>query len=270
MPDYDLADHAGGRRLGLLRPARPRLGEAAFETGEDELIVLPLEGGAEVTVDGETFTLARPRRRVRRPDRLRLRAARRARGDQRRRARGAALLARVEPPRAALRRRGRDRAPRRRADEPPDQQLLRARHRLRRPPDRGRGDHAGRQLVVLPAAQARRGHPRRRDRARGDLLLRGRRRRLRLPARVRPGHRHPRGGPLRRPRAAAERLPRPVDGRARLRPLLPERDGRARRARVAASPTTRPTPGSATPGKARTIDPPAAPSTRHGRAEAVS
>ena len=57
--------------------------------------MLPLEGGAEVTVDGETFTLARPRRRVRRPDRLRLRAARRARGDQRRGARGAAVLARA-------------------------------------------------------------------------------------------------------------------------------------------------------------------------------
>jgi 5-deoxy-glucuronate isomerase len=28
-----------------------------FESGEDELIVLPLEGGAEVTVDGESFTL---------------------------------------------------------------------------------------------------------------------------------------------------------------------------------------------------------------------
>ena len=33
------------------------LGSHAFETGEDELIVLPLEGGAEVTVDGESFTL---------------------------------------------------------------------------------------------------------------------------------------------------------------------------------------------------------------------
>jgi 5-deoxy-glucuronate isomerase len=33
------------------------LGEYAFESGEDELIVLPLEGGAEVTVDGQRFTL---------------------------------------------------------------------------------------------------------------------------------------------------------------------------------------------------------------------
>ena len=30
----------------------------AFETGEDELIVLPFEGGCMVTVDGETFALA--------------------------------------------------------------------------------------------------------------------------------------------------------------------------------------------------------------------
>ena len=35
----------------------PLAGSHAFETGEDELIVLPLEGGAEVTVDGESFTL---------------------------------------------------------------------------------------------------------------------------------------------------------------------------------------------------------------------
>ncbi len=32
-------------------------GDAALDTGQDELIVLPLEGGAEVTVDGEPFTL---------------------------------------------------------------------------------------------------------------------------------------------------------------------------------------------------------------------
>jgi 5-deoxy-glucuronate isomerase len=32
-------------------------GSHSFETGEDELIVLPLEGGAEVSVDGESFTL---------------------------------------------------------------------------------------------------------------------------------------------------------------------------------------------------------------------
>ena len=88
-----------------------------------------------------------------------------------------------------------------------------------------------------PAAQARRGRARRRDRARGDLLLRGRARRLRLSARllVRPRARdrhHGRGAHRRCDRHAA-RLPRAVDGRAGLRPLLPERDGGAGRARVA-------------------------------------
>ena len=34
-----------------------KLGEHSFETGEDELIVLPLEGGCMVTVEGETFAL---------------------------------------------------------------------------------------------------------------------------------------------------------------------------------------------------------------------
>ena len=63
------------------------------------------------------------------------------------------------------------------------------------------------------------------------------RRRLRLPARVQlragPRDRHHRRGPHRRRDRDAARLPRPVDGRARLRPLLPQRDGRPGRARVA-------------------------------------
>ena len=56
MPDYDLQitpEEAGWAFCGL----RVLAGEAAFDTGDDELIVLPLEGGAEVTVDGESFTL---------------------------------------------------------------------------------------------------------------------------------------------------------------------------------------------------------------------
>ena len=77
------------------------LGEAAFETGEDELIVLPLEGGAEVTVDGERFTLEGRGGVWDGPTDFVYVAARRARGDQRRRARGAALVACVEPARAA-------------------------------------------------------------------------------------------------------------------------------------------------------------------------
>ena len=88
----------------------------------------------------------------------------------------------------------------------------------------------------LPAAQARRGPPRR-DRARGDLLLRDRPTarpvaRLRLPPGVRHAGAADRGarrGPHRRRRAGAARLPRPVDRRARLPHVLPQRDGRPRR-----------------------------------------
>jgi 5-deoxy-glucuronate isomerase len=57
MPDYALEitpEEAGWGFCGL---RVLQLGEAAFDTGEDELIVLPLEGGAEVTVDGESFSL---------------------------------------------------------------------------------------------------------------------------------------------------------------------------------------------------------------------
>ena len=56
MPDYALQitpEEAGWAFCGL----RVLAGDAAFDTGDDELIVLPLEGGAEVTVDGEAFTL---------------------------------------------------------------------------------------------------------------------------------------------------------------------------------------------------------------------
>jgi 5-deoxy-glucuronate isomerase len=56
MPDYDLQitpEEAGWAFCGL----RVLSGHAAFDTGDDELIVLPLEGGAEVTVEGEAFTL---------------------------------------------------------------------------------------------------------------------------------------------------------------------------------------------------------------------
>ena len=54
-----------------------------------------------------------------------------------------------------------------------------------------------------------------------------------LPARLRRRDRHLPRGAHGRCRAAAARLPRPVDGGAGVRPVLPERDGRARRARVA-------------------------------------
>ncbi len=130
---------------------------------------------------------------------------------------------------------GAGRAARGRRGEPPGQQLLHARRLRGRRADRLRGADARRQLVVVPAPQARRGD-RDRERARGDLLLRGRRRPRRpghrLPARLRPpgqGDRRPGRGAQRRRRADPVRLARPVDRGARLRPVLPQRDGRPRR-----------------------------------------
>ena len=73
MPDYDLQitpEEAGWAFCGL----RVLAGEAAFDTGDDELIVLPLEGGARGDRRRRGVHAARPRRRVGRPDRLRLRA----------------------------------------------------------------------------------------------------------------------------------------------------------------------------------------------------
>src|SRR5581483_3619445 len=105
---------------------------------------------------------------------------------------------------------------------------------------RGRGAHAGRQLVELPAAQARRGQPTGGGRARGDLLLPdGEAGGVRAAAPLQPPPRGRRDGHGARRRPDARPLRLPHDGRrARLRPLLPERargraalDGRRRRPR---------------------------------------
>ena len=256
MPELDITpEQAGWAFCGLrvleLEPGASR----SLRTGEDELIVLPLEGAATVTLEGERVRARGSRERLRRGHGLRvcptrLRARDRLEG---RRALRAALRPRAAPARAPPRGRGvgRRRAARRGPGEPPDQQLLRARRPLRRSPDRRRGPHPRGELVLVSAAQARRGRARRRDRARGDLLLRGRQRRLRLPARLRPGDRHLPGGPHRRHRAAAQRLPRTVDGGARLRPLLPERHGGAQASVRGGSPTIPRTPGSGIPGRGR-------------------
>src|SRR5258708_7192568 len=71
-----------------------------------------------------------------------------------------------------------------------------------------------RKLVVLPAAQARRGR-RSRGPARRDLLLRGRARRRRLPACLRLARCVP-GGAYGRCGRDPARLPRAVDGRTGL------------------------------------------------------
>ena len=53
-------------------------GTNAFETGGDEVIVLPLAGACDVTVDGERFTLEGRESVFSRGDRLRVRADQRA------------------------------------------------------------------------------------------------------------------------------------------------------------------------------------------------
>lgn len=52
-----MPERAGWTYSGLRVLELDAGGEHELATGEDELIVLPLEGGAEVTVDGETFAL---------------------------------------------------------------------------------------------------------------------------------------------------------------------------------------------------------------------
>ena len=103
-----------------------------------------------------------------------------------------------------------------------------------------RGRHPGRQLELVPAAQARRPPRGRRVAARGDLLLRGPGRataRPRAPtrsatcastARRTATDRRARRGADRRRRARALRLARAGDGRSRLRPVLPQRHGGTR------------------------------------------
>ena len=121
-----------------------------------------------------------------------------------------------------------------RPGQPPGQQLLLARGVRLRQAHRGRGAHPRRELVLLPAAQARR-DARGRGRTRGDLLLRDRG--PRLPAGLRharpPDRRAGRGEHGRRDPDPA-RLARAVDRRARLRPVLPQRDGGARADQVLA------------------------------------
>lgn len=112
------------------------------------------------------------------------------------------------------------------------QQLRRRRHVRVRQADRRRGAHARRELVLLPAAQARRAPARSRVRAGGDLLLRDRAGRCRLPPRLAvPARRRrrPRRGAHRGRRPHPGRLARPVHRRARAAHVLPQCDGGAGR-----------------------------------------
>ena len=138
-------------------------GEArTIATGDSELFVLPLSAtGLTVTVGGETFAGRRAQLGVRPRHRLRVRRARqRGHDHQRVGRRGRAAVGAVRPrPARPLRlgRRRRDRDPRRRPSHPSGHQLRQPRGvAARRQADVRRAAHARRQLVELPAAQARR------------------------------------------------------------------------------------------------------------------
>ena len=217
-----------GRRLGVDRaarrapvPGRDRAGGDRPERAASCCRCAGRCGSRSPTQDepGDDRGEVRPRRpgqRVQRGHRLRLRRPR-----QRGHAARPTSVAEVALPasrcstrlEAAVRRRGRRAGgdPRGRPGEPPGQQLRRARCLgPRREADRRRADHAARQLVELPAAQARRLRAVRGGQ-RGDLLLPDRR--------GRPGHavaRRPRLPPhLHRPRARR--------GRSRRRSTRPSR-----------------------------------------------
>ena len=206
--------------------------------------MLPLAGGdCTVEVEGRRFELAGPRERVRARERLGVRPDRRRAapvlgGGLRARARLGARDAALRPGLRRGRRRA-GRAARRRPVDAAAQQLHGAGGvRRGRQADLLRGADARRQLVELPAAQARR-HARVRGRQRGDLLLpRGSHRHDRLLARGLRRAPHVHGRPLdrrdrdrarRRRLPRAGRLPRPVHRGARLPALLPQRDGLRRR-----------------------------------------
>ena len=134
---------------------------------------------ARSQIDGETLRPRGPRRRLRRRHRLRLRAARRPRGDRlgARRPVRPALLQGRPPPRGPLRRRPQDVPVELRGAGQASRQVNNF-----CAPEAFEADRLiavevltpGGNWSSLPAAQARRGRPGRGDRARGDLLLRGR------------------------------------------------------------------------------------------------
>jgi 5-deoxy-glucuronate isomerase len=135
-------------------------GAHTFTTGESEWVVLPLTGRAAWPVTARLRT-CRPPRGLHPRHRLRLRAPRRHRdGVVRGRAAGSRsagaratrrLTARYGPPMACRS------SSRSGPGQPAGQQLLHSRDLRGRQADRRRGDHPGRQLVVVPSAQARRG-----------------------------------------------------------------------------------------------------------------
>ena len=135
-------EDAGWAFSGLRAGTLHRAG-ASLRAGADEVVVLPLEGGFDVVVDGELYRLVGRRERVGWPDRFRLRPARieRSSVQQRRRA----VRRRDGPWRAALSRAprarvgGLGRAARRGCVLPGGPQLRGRRSVRGGPADRGRG-----------------------------------------------------------------------------------------------------------------------------------
>lgn len=203
---------------------------------------------------GPPVRTGRARLGVHRRDGLRVRTARRGTAPvQRARLRVGARLGAGDPASGSRVRAGGRRArrgARRRALDPAGEQPDDARRVRGGQARRLRDPHPGRQLVVLPAPQARRGE-RPRVRQRGDLLLPrgGPRRAHPRPGGVRPApdlHRRRldrRDGdrPRRRRLPRPARLPRTVRGHPRPPPVLPQRHGRPRR-RAAHARLRRPRP----------------------------
>ena len=239
---FDVVVTPEGRRLGLHRAARARRsapGESArLDTGDVETLVLPLSGACDVDVRRRDASTVHGRARVRRRHRLRLRARATPTVDGHERARRPVRPAvsavcddgcrcGTSPP---TRCRSSCAAPGRRAGR----STTSARRRRSRPTaDRLRGADAG----AATGRRTRRTSTTRRATARAcsrrsttsrsptDPPAPG----IGLPARLRPRERRDRRarrGAQRRRRADPARLARPVDGGARLRPLLPQRDGR--------------------------------------------
>ncbi len=215
-----------------------------FDTGGDEVIVLPLAGSCTVTIDGERFDARRAARAC--SPRSPTSSTRRSARTWRSRARAAS---RFPPPPATRRLPARYGA----AEDVPVEL-------------RGAGN-ASRQVnnfasveafecdkliaveVLTPNGNWSSYPPHRHDELEEIYYYEIAKRRVRLPARVRRDGAAGRGA-QRRSDPHAARLPRPVDGRARLRPVLPQRDGR-RASASGTSWTTPTTPGSATAGPTR-------------------
>ena len=213
----------------------------AFDTGGDELIVLPLAGACTCHDRRREVRAGGPRERLRRGHRLRLRAERRPRRDRS----GPAAASRCPRPRAAAASSPATSRPRTcrsscaaPATRPARSTTSAASEAFEcRRADRRRGAHAGRQLVLVSAALGATTSSRRSTTSRsprGGFAYQRVYDGMDLLAEVRTGD--------------VIEMPcgyhGPSMARARLRPLLPQRDGRAPSARGTSS-TIPSTPGSA-------------------------